>query len=126
MTSAVPPSMSQVRMPSLMVPALAGAASKAVMSDAARTEAVLLIIGVLQRFRVKCRGPGSGSPGAGQPVHGGLVVRVQPHGLLVRFRCLGLVAAPLVDQRLVGPALGDLAVELDRRVEVGEGVVLVV
>ena len=37
-----------------------------------------------------------------------------------------LVAAPLVDQRLVGPALGDVVVELDRHVEVGEGVVLVV
>ena len=44
----------------------------------------------------------------------------------VGLRRLGLVAAPLVDQRLVGPAFGDLAVELDRRVEVGEGIFLVV
>jgi hypothetical protein len=33
-----------------MFPALAGAASKAVMSDAVRRAAVLLIIGILQDF----------------------------------------------------------------------------
>ena len=39
---------------------------------------------------------------------------------------LCLVAAAFVDERLVGPGFGDVAVELDRMIEIGKGVVVVV
>ena len=46
--------------------------------------------------------------------------------MLVGAAGFGLVAATLVDEGLICPGFGDLVVQVDRVVEIGEGVVVVV
>ena len=70
-------------------------------------------------------GTSRGLAGAGETVKRRLVFGIKLYGLGVGFRRPGLVAAVLIDQRLVGPAFGNRAVELDRRVEIVEGIVII-
>ena len=70
-------------------------------------------------------GTSRGLAGACQSVERWLVFGIKLHGLGVGFCGPGLVPAVLIDQRLVGPTLGNRAVEFDRRVEIVEGIVIV-
>jgi hypothetical protein len=61
---------------------------------------------------------------AGEALLGRLIVGIEPDRLSIGLRRLVALPTLFVDQRLVRPALGDAAIQLDRRVEVGEGVVV--
>src|SRR5690606_929895 len=68
----------------------------------------------------------SAGAGAAKTILGRLVGWVEPDSFAIRLGRLRLFAAPFIDQRLVGPCLGVLLVELDGHVEVGEGVIFLV
>src|SRR5690606_27704624 len=63
--------------------------------------------------------------GSQQALLGRLVVGIELRCPCIGFRRFGHVAAPLVDERLIGPAFRDFFVEADCRVEIGECVLLV-
>ncbi|WP_204320712.1 hypothetical protein, partial [Klebsiella pneumoniae] len=62
---------------------------------------------------------------ARQTIKGRLVLGIELRRLGIGFRRTGLVAAMLVDQRLIGLTLGNRAVQLDRVVEIVKGVVVI-
>ena len=69
---------------------------------------------------------GWGDADAGKAVASRLVFGVEADRVAIGAGGLCLVAAAFVDERLVCPRFGDVAVELDRMVEIGKGVVVVV
>src|SRR5690606_34231724 len=62
---------------------------------------------------------------AGETRARGPVIRVEPQRLIIGTARIVHLAALLVDQRLIGPALRKIAVQLDRLVEIGEGILVI-